>query len=183
MSDQDTCINILKQWSGAASVDEDARLVDLWSIQHDSAFLTEGVSHLIDNLLHAFGTRPDKRRVHFLKPSDFSSSGWRIVRVIDFLHFVLDATEDRVIKVLESWSGVADIDDLTATICSLWARAHNTACRIGAGALIPSLAQEFRELRITLRTADFGDTGEIQTVDDLINAITRSPSKPLEADR
>jgi hypothetical protein len=183
MSDQDTCINILKHWSGAAIIDETSRLSDLWDMQHGSTFRMEGARELIAKLLQAFGSRPDKRRVHFLKTSDFSGSGLRISRVIDLLHFVLDATEDRVIKVLEHWSGVAEIEDLTATICSLWARAHNTGCEIGTDALIPPLADEFRELRITLRNSDFGSNGQIQTIDDLINAIAQSPSKQLEAGR
>lgn len=183
MSDQETCTNILKRWSENASFTEDARLADLWSLQHDSPFPTQGVPPLIDQLLQAFGSRPDKRRVHFLRPGDFTGSGWRIARVIDLLHFVLDATEDRVLKVLERWSGVVGIEDLTATICSLWARSHNSGCEIGTDALIPPLAEEFRELRITLRNSDFGIHGDIQTIDDLINAVAQSPSKHLEAGR
>ena len=179
MSDQDTCIQLLRQWSDLDPTNQDALLSALWSAQHANPFATQGVPALIDRLLGAFGNRPDKRRVHFLKRTDFGNSGWRIIRVIDLLHFILDATEDRVVKVLESWSGVVDIEDLTATVCSLWAASHNSACEIGVDALIPRLAEEFRELRITLRTSDF-TSGEIRTIDDLINAVAQSPSRPEE---
>ena len=67
MSDQDTCINILKRWSDSASFTEDARLADLWRLQHDSPFPTQGAPQLIDQLLQAFGSRPDhdcSRQVH-----------------------------------------------------------------------------------------------------------------------
>jgi hypothetical protein len=48
----------------------------------------------------------------------------------------------------------------------------------GTPDLIDRLVHEFRELRIALMPDDFGDDGDIGSVDDLIGAVAGSTARP-----
>ena len=178
MSDDELTRRTLHDWCGSEVLADSATLSALWNRAHGSGFLPDGARRLITAAGAAFQGRDDKRRIFFLQVTDFQGQGWRLSSVADFVRFVTAQTEDRVIAVLQGWSGVADILDTSVSVCSLWAVNHNVACSFGIPDLIDRLAREFRELQITLVPADFADEGDVQTVDDLIGAVAGSPSKP-----
>jgi hypothetical protein len=178
MSDRELTQGVLREWCGSEDVAESATLANLWNQAHGSGFPEEGAARLIIAARAAFKGRDDKWRVFFLRASDFKGDGWHIDSVEDFLGFITAHVEDRVVKVLQFWSGVTDIPDTAVTVCSLWGVNHGIACSFGTPNLIDRLAKEFRELQITLAPHDFTNDGDIQTVDNLIGAVAGSPSKP-----
>jgi hypothetical protein len=178
MSEDELTRKTLRDWCGSEDVADSATLAALWNRVHGSGFLPDGAGRLIAAVRAAFLGRDDKRRIIFLRVTDFQNQGWRLVSVADFVRFVTAHAEDRVSAVLQGWSGVADIPDTSVSVCSLWAVNHGVACSFGIPDLIDRLAKEFRELQIALIPADFAANGDIQTVDDLIGAVAGSPSKP-----
>jgi hypothetical protein len=159
-------------------VKEGDALSDLWSRNHPSAFQPDGTARLIAATQAAFAGREDKRRVLFLKNSDFDGQGWRLGAAARFVEFLTAHTEDRVVAVLQDWSGVNSIPDTSVTVCSLWAVNHGSACSFGIPDLLRRLVAEFREVQIALQPDDFGDGGDVQSVDDLIGAVAGSQPRP-----
>ena len=87
--------------------------------------------------------------------------------------------QSRVVRVINTWSG-GETETLTEPLEELWARTGHRAVpfqREAVESLVVALRQHFRQAdtrTIILVADDFKPNGNIDTVDDLVQAVNES---------